>query len=95
LCRRGSRHVRLFAEASSKQFIDMLGDVAAAAVADPDKCGKLAYLLVWPLVCANERAEQVQGSLGLFLAEFADEQLQPLPRCHESSLTVSVMNYWA
>jgi len=32
LCRRGSRHVRLFAEASSKQFIDMLGDVAAAAV---------------------------------------------------------------
>ena len=25
----------------------MLGDVAAAAVADPDKCGKLAYLLVW------------------------------------------------
>ena len=73
----------------------MLGDVAAAAVADPDKCGKLAYLLVWLLVCANERTEQLQGSLGLFLAEFADEQLQPLPRCHGSSLTVSVMNYWA
>ena len=32
MCRRGSRHVRLFAEASSKQFIGMLGDVAAAAV---------------------------------------------------------------
>lgn len=58
----------------------MLGDVAAAAVADPGKCGKLAYLLVWLLVCANERAEQLQRSLGLFLAEFADEQLQPLPR---------------
>jgi len=70
----------------------MLGDVAAAAVADPGKSGKLAYLLVWLLVCANE---QLQGSLGLFLVEFADEQLQPLPRCHEFSLTVSVMNYWA
>jgi hypothetical protein len=32
----------------------MLGDVAAAAVADPDKCGKLAYLLVWLIVCTNE-----------------------------------------
>jgi len=73
----------------------MLGDVAAAAGADPDKCGKLAYLLVWLLVCPNERAEQLQGSLGLFLAEFADEQLHLLPRCHKSSLTVSIMNYWA
>jgi len=36
--------VRLLAEASCEQVIDMLGDVAAPAVADPDERGKLAHL---------------------------------------------------
>jgi hypothetical protein len=42
-----------------KEVIDVLGDVAAAAVADPDERRKLAYLLVWLLVCADERAQQL------------------------------------
>ena len=78
----------LLAEAACEQFIDMLGDVATPAVADPDERRKLAHLLARSRVCADERAEQFQGALGLFLAEPADEQLQPLPRCHTSSLTV-------
>jgi hypothetical protein len=81
--------VRLLAEAACEQVIDMLRDVAPPAVADPDERGKLAYLLARSRVCANERAKQLQGTLGLFLAEPTDEQLQPLPRCHTSSLTVS------
>lgn len=84
--------MRLLAEAPREEVIDMLGDVAAPAVADPDERGKLAYLLVWLCVRADERAEQFQGALGLFLAEPADEQLQPLPRCHASSLTVGAIN---
>jgi hypothetical protein len=83
--------VRLLAEAPCEQVIDMLGDVAAPAVADPDERGKLAYLLAWLLVCADERGEQFHGALRLFLAEPADEQLQPLPRCHASSLTASAV----
>jgi hypothetical protein len=83
--------VRLLAEAPCKQVIDVLGDVAAAAVADSDKRRKLAYLRVWLLVCADQRAEQLQGALCLFLAEIADKQLQPLPRCHVSSLTASAV----
>ena len=79
--------MRLLAEASCEQVIDMLGDVAAPAVADPDERGKLAYLLARLPVRADERAEQFQGAFGLFLAEPADEQLQPLPRCHTLSLT--------
>jgi hypothetical protein len=64
LCRRGSRHVRLFAEASGKQFIDMLGDIAAAAVADLGKCGKLAYLLVWLPRPRHSRVMSVLFMLG-------------------------------
>jgi len=86
-----AREVRLLAEAPCEQVIDMLGDVTAPAVADPDERGKLAYLLAWLRVRADERAEQFQSALGLFLAEPADEQLQPLPRCHASSLTVSAV----
>jgi hypothetical protein len=67
--------VRLLAEAACEQVIDMLGDVVAPAVADPDERGKLAYLLAWSRVCADERTEQFQGTLGLLLAEPADEQL--------------------
>ena len=67
----------------------MLGDIAAPAVSDPDERGKLAYLLVRPRVRADERAEEFQGTLCLLLAELADEQLQPLPRCHVPSLTIS------
>jgi hypothetical protein len=83
--------VRLLAEAACEQVIDMLGDIAPPAVADPDERGKLAYLLAWSRVCADERAEQLQGALGLLLAEPADEQLQPLPRCHASSLTANAI----
>ena len=72
--------MRLLAEASCEQVIDMLGDVAAPAVADPDERGKLTYLLAWARIRADERAEQFQGALGLLLAEPADEQSQPLPR---------------
>ena len=43
----GSREVRLLAEAPREHVIDMLGDVTAPAVADPDERGKLAYLLAW------------------------------------------------
>ena len=50
---------RGLAEAPCKQVIDLLGDVAAAAVPDPDERRKLAYLLVWLLVCADERAQQL------------------------------------
>ena len=78
--------MRLLAEAPCEQVIDMLGDVTAPAVADPDEHGKLAHLLARLRVRADERAEQFQGALGLFLAEPADEQLQPLPRCHTGSL---------
>jgi hypothetical protein len=85
------RNARLLAEAACEQFIGVLGNVAAPAVADPDERGKLAYLLGWSRVCADERAEQLQGTLGLLLAEPADEQLQPLPRCHRSSLTASAI----
>ena len=70
------------AEAPCEQVIDMLGDVAPAAVADPDERRKLAYLLARSRIRADERAEQFQGALSLFLAEPADEQLQSLPRCH-------------
>jgi hypothetical protein len=83
--------VRLLAEAPAEQVIDVLGDVAAPAVADPDERGKLAYLLARPRVRADKRAEQFQGTLRLLLAEPADEQLQPLPRCHMSSLTASAI----
>lgn len=81
--------MRLLAEASCEQVIDMLGDVAAPAVADPDERGKLAYLLVRPGIRADERAEEFQGTLCLLLAELADEQLQPFPCRHVSSLTAS------
>ena len=83
--------MRLLAEAARDQVIDMLGDVTPPAVAHPDERGKLAYLLAWSRVCADERAEQLQGTLGLLLAEPADEQLQPLPRCHASSLTANAI----
>src|ERR1700722_5380334 len=82
-------NVRLLAEAPCEQVIDMFGDVAPPAVADPDERGQLAYLLAWSCVGADERAEQFQGTLGLLLAEPADEQLQPLPRCHVPSLTAN------
>jgi hypothetical protein len=52
-------NVRLLAEAACEQVIDMLGDVAPPAVADPDERGKLAYLLARSRVCADERAEQI------------------------------------
>jgi hypothetical protein len=81
--------VRLLAETPCEQVINMLGDVAAPAVADPDERGKLAHLPARPRVSADERAEQFQGTLSLFLAEPADEQLQPLPRCHASSVIAS------
>jgi hypothetical protein len=67
----------------------MLRDVVSPAVTDPHERGKLAHLLARSRVCANEGAQQFQGTLSLFLAEPADEQLQPLPRCHTSRLTVS------
>ena len=73
--------MRLLAEAPCEQVINMLGDVAAPAVANADERGKLAYPLVRLRISADERAEQFQGTLGLLLAEPADEQLQPLPRC--------------
>jgi hypothetical protein len=73
----------------------MLGNIAAPAVADPDEHGKLAYLLTRSRVRADERAEQFQGTLSLFLAEPADEQLQPLPRCHVPSLTANAITYCA
>jgi hypothetical protein len=82
----------LLAEAACEQVIDMLGDVAPPAVADPDERRKLAYLLARSRVCADERAEQFQATLGLLLAESADEQLQPLPRCHAPSLTANAIN---
>ncbi len=69
----------------------MFGDVAAPAVANPGEHGKLAYPLVRLSVCADERAEQFQGALSLFLAQSAYEHLQPLPRCHPSSLTASTV----
>lgn len=84
--------MRLLAEAPSEQVIDMLGYIAAPAVADPDESRKLAYLLVRPCISADERAEQLQGTLGLLLTEPADEQLQPLPRCHTTSLTASAIS---
>jgi hypothetical protein len=87
--------VRLLAEAPGEQVIDVLGDVAAPAVADPDERGKLAYLLARSRVRADERAEQFQGTLRLFLAEPPDEQLQPLPRCHASSLTATAVTWRA
>jgi hypothetical protein len=65
--------------------------VAAPIVADPDERGKLAYLLARLRVRAHERAEQLQGALGLFLAEPSDEYLQPLPRCHAPNLTASAV----
>jgi hypothetical protein len=68
--------VGLLAEASCEQVIDMLGDITAPAVADPDERGKLAYPLVRPGTRADERAEQLQGTLSLFLAE-----LGPDPDC--------------
>jgi hypothetical protein len=71
----------------------VLGDVAAPAVADPDERGKLAYLLARLRVRADERAEQLQGALGLLLAEPADEELLPLPRCHVHSLTARAVTY--
>ena len=73
----------------------MLGDITPAAVADPDERWKLAYLLPRACVRADERAEQFQGTLRLLLAEPADEQLQPLPRCHGTSLTVSAVTWRA
>jgi hypothetical protein len=79
--------VRLLAEAPCEQVIDMLGDIAPAAVADPDERWKLTHLLARSCVRADERAEQFKGTLSLFLAEPSDKQLQPLPRCHTSSLT--------
>ena len=79
--------MRLLAEAPSEQVIDMLGDVAAPAVADPGERGKLAYLLARSRIRADGRAQQFQGTLGVFLAEPAGKQLQPLPRCHIPSLT--------
>jgi hypothetical protein len=55
-------NARLLAEAACEQVIDMLGNVAPPAVADPDERGKLTYLLARPRVCADERAEQLQGT---------------------------------
>ncbi len=81
--------MRLLAEAPCEQVIDVLGNIAAPAVANPDERGKRAYLLVRPRVRADERAKEFQGTLCLLLAKPADEQLQPLPRCHVSSLTAS------
>ena len=72
----------------------MLGDVAPPAVTDPGE-GKLAHLLVWSRISADERAEQLQGPLSLLLAESADEQLQPLSRCHKPRLTISAITRWA
>jgi hypothetical protein len=83
--------VRLLAEAACEQVIDMLGNVTPPAVADPDEPWKLAYVLAWWRVYADERAEQLQGTLGLLLAEPADEQLQPLPRFHTPSLTANAI----
>jgi hypothetical protein len=83
--------VRLLAETPCEQVIDMLGDVAAPAVANPDERGKLAYLLARSRVRGDERAEQFQSAFSLFLAEPADEQLQPLPRCHASSVIASAV----
>lgn len=45
--------MRLLAEAACEQVIGVLADVAAAAVADPDERGKLAYLLARPRVRAT------------------------------------------
>lgn len=67
----------------------MLRDVTPPAVADPDERRKLAHLLARSGIRPDERAEQLQGTLGLFLAEPADEQLQPLPRCHAHNLTAT------
>jgi hypothetical protein len=69
----------------------MLGDVAPAAVTDPGEW-KLAHPLVRSRIRAEERAEQLQGPLSLFLAESADQQLQPLSRCHEPRLTTSAIS---
>jgi hypothetical protein len=68
----------------------MLGDVAPLAVTYPGE-GKLAHLLVRSRIRADERAEQLQGPLSLFLAESADEQLQPVSRCHKPRLTISAI----
>lgn len=83
--------MRLLAEAPCEQVIDVLADVAPAAVADADERGKLVYPLGRLGVRADEGAEELQSALGLFLAEPADEQLQPLPRCHMPSLTFGAM----
>jgi len=56
--------VRLLAEAPSEQVIDMLGDVAPPAVADPDERGKLARLPIGARIRANERAQQSLPSSG-------------------------------
>lgn len=78
--------MRLLAKAASKQFINMLGDIAPSAIAYPDESWKLTHLLIWPFVGADEGAEQLQGTGSLILAEPADEQLQSLPSRHEGSL---------
>lgn len=54
--------------------------------------GKLhqAHLLAGARIGSDERTEQFQGALGLFLAEPTDEQLQLLPCRHAPSATVSV-----
>jgi hypothetical protein len=57
--------------------------------AESDECGKPADLLARPRIRADERAEQFYGTLGLPLAESADEQLQPLPRCHVITATAN------
>jgi hypothetical protein len=50
---------RGLAEPAGEQVVDVLGDVAAAAVAYPDEGGELADPLAWLGVCAYERAEQL------------------------------------
>ena len=70
--------MRLLAKAPREHVIDMLRDVTAPAVADPDERGKVTYLLARLCVRADERAEQFQGALGLFLAE------PPTSNCNRS-----------
>jgi hypothetical protein len=50
--------VSLLAEASCEQVVDVVGDVAPPAVADPGESGKLSCLLPRLRVCADERAKQ-------------------------------------
>jgi hypothetical protein len=58
-----------------------------------DKGGKLAYLLVGPRICTNDRAKQLQCTRSLLLAEPTNEQMQPLSCRHTPGLTISVSGW--